>query len=297
MQIPRYTEPQPSVALLYPNGGELLVCGTTQEIRWEATDDIAVEGLQIALSTDGGQSFPRILSPRVRDEGVFEWDVPALDSPRALVRLIAGDVDGNLGGILSHDLIDVRPATQHLYDFSTGAGVDKWGWGHQTQSWAALDGVRYPVSTGIDQLVPGAYAALAASDATGGDGDTNRYRAPDPSGGRESTHVFELALAEDPATMLEIQARWEGYGDQCLQMELYVWDRVAGNWGDGLGRAGENRYMANFAGNLDAVLVGSIRDGFDRYVDDQGRLTLLLYAERPNERSYHDYLSVTVTTE
>jgi hypothetical protein len=42
-------------------------------------------------------------------------------------------------------------------------------------------------------------------------------------------------------------------------------------------------------------LRGNIRSDFARYLTPDGRLTLLLYAERPSEESLHDYLSVTVT--
>ena len=41
---------------------------------------------------------------------------------------------------------------------------------------------------------------------------------------------------EDPAEILEIDIQWEGYGDDCLQMELYVWDDAIRQWCDGAGQ-------------------------------------------------------------
>ncbi|MDX1389528.1 MAG: hypothetical protein R3344_10090, partial [Acidobacteriota bacterium] len=90
---------------------------------------------------------------------------------------------------------------------------------------------------------------------------------------------------------------WEGYGDACLQMELYVWDYTVGQWCDGAGQCGENRYMDNHAGNRDTTLSGNLRSEFDRYLGPDGKLTLLLYAERSGQESMHDYVSVTVTTD
>ena len=53
--------------------------------------------------------------------------------------------------------------------------------------------------------------------------------------------------------------------------------------------------MDNAAANRDERLSGQIRSDFARYLNADGRLTLLLYGERSSERSMHDYLSVTVT--
>jgi hypothetical protein len=172
--------------------------------------------------------------------------------------------------------------------------VDRWGWGYQTSSWLSLAGTRYPVQAD-NEISANAYSRLAAADATGGDSDANRYIAPSPSSSYESTHVFEFTIAEDPATILDIELQWEGYGDTCIQMELYPWDQVQGDWCDGVSLFGENRYLDSFAGNRDEVLTGHIRDGFDRFIDAGGRLTLLLYGERSGQESFHDYLAVVVT--
>jgi hypothetical protein len=95
--------------------------------------------------------------------------------------------------------------------------------------------------------------------------------------------------------MREIELVWEGYGDSCLQLELYVWDRVAGQWCDGAGSCGQKHYVDAAAGNRDVRMHGSIHQGFERYVDAQGRLTLLIQAVAPVVATFHDYLAVIVT--
>ena len=85
---------------------------------------------------------------------------------------------------------------------------------------------------------------------------------------------------------------WEGYGDECLQMELYVWDNQAQNWCDARGNFGANAYLANWAGNVDGQLSAFIRQDFERYIDSSGLLTLLLYAERSSQESFSDYVAV-----
>ena len=84
--------------------------------------------------------------------------------------------------------------------------------------------------------------------------------------------AFEFTLAEDPARMLDICVLWEGYADECTQVELFVWDDVARQWCNGRGQCGEERFAANFAGNRDGELSFHIREEFERYVDAEGRL-------------------------
>jgi hypothetical protein len=169
--------------------------------------------------------------------------------------------------------------------------MDKWGWGYQTPSWTLVGGNRYPVS---QELTQNHYTKIAYSDATGGNTDPNRYKGTTPSPGYESTHVFEFTIYQLPTEILDIGILWEGYADQCLQAELYIWDNVAGDWGDGQGNTGQNMYMDNYAGNRDKNLVGHIRQNFERYVDEAGKLTIMLYGERPSYKAFHDYMSITV---
>jgi agmatine deiminase len=296
MQVPRHTDPLPSAHVIAPAGGELLVGGNTYDLEWVADDDVEVTSIDLTYSTDGGDTFPYEIAVDLENDGHHDWTVPEIVSADMVVKLVAGDVDENEGEAVSERSCAVTDAPQSVYDFANDAGEDKWGWGYQTYSWSSLDGVRRPadVQTEIDQLQSGAYQKIAASDADGSDGDADRYRSPSPSSGRESTHIFEFLIAEEPTSILDIGIEWEGYGDDCIQMELYVWDYVDGNWCDGNNRSGENRYIDNFAGNRDAILRGHIRNDIERYLDD-GMLTILLYGERSSQESFHDYLAVTVT--
>jgi hypothetical protein len=292
MQVPRYTEAIPSAHVISPDGNELLKSGTTHDLSWVASDDIAVTSIDLLYSIDGGFTFPYLISSGEANDGSFDWVVPDNLSTEAKVQALAYDADGNFDEAVSEAVFEITDKPQTTYDFSSGAGVNKWCWGYQTSSWIMIDGNRYPVTNELSQTQ---YTKLAASDATGGDSDVNRYISPTPWSGNESTHVFEFTIDQDPATILDIGILWEGYGDQCLQMELYIWDNAEGNWGDGAGLTGGNMYMANYAGNHDDKLVGHICDSFERYIDSNGTLTILLYAERPSQETFHDYVAVTVT--
>ncbi len=297
MQVPRHEATTPSAHIVSPDGGELLIGGTTQELLWAASDDEEVTSVDLYYSLDGGETFGGSIASGEVDDGAFAWTIPAVGSSEVLVKAVAHDGAGNSVDAISDTACRVAHARQHVYDFSSGAGVDKWAYGYQTFSWSSLNGVRRPAeaATEISNLDGSAYDKISTSNATGSDFDTNRYRSPAASGGRESTHIFEFLIDEDRSQLMDLEILWEGYGDDCLQVELYVWDYVAAQWGDGGGLIGENRFMDNAAANRDAILSGHIQADFDRYVAVGGLVTVLLYAERSSQESMHDYVSVTTT--
>ncbi|MCG8405209.1 MAG: agmatine deiminase family protein [Phycisphaerales bacterium] len=361
-QVPRYTNPVPTAHVISPDGGELLTWDSDVDLQWAATDDLSVTSVDLLCSTDGGTTFPHVIATGETNDGHYEWNVQDLASNDAYVKVVAHDADTNSSDGVSANALSITCLPRTVYDFKTGAGVDKWGWGHQIPNWAALNGVRRPTEVGseISSLVASAYLKISESDATGTDADANRYIAPIPGGlssccsghatpgcdnatcqnavcacdpfccgasggnwddlcagtgangsgcgaqvlcaalcpgNRYSAHIFEFEIGETPSTIQDISIIWEGYGDAALQMELYVWDDQQGNWGDGSGAVGENRYVDNFAGNRDEELTGQIRSDFDHYINANGILTILLYAERPSQESFHDYVAVTVTSE
>lgn len=301
MQVPRHTGSVPAVHVISPDGGDLLAAGATYPIEWVATDtdNVPIPQIDLYYSLNNGASYDYIAT--TTNTGSYPWTVPVAYSGQALIRVVATSADTDQGVGVSAETFTITPATQTVYDFATGAGTDKFAYGYQTANWTVVDGVRKPVNI---QLNSTNYTRLSTSNATGGSSDTNRYISPNPSNNYESTHVFEFTIAEDPADIGDIEILWEGFANDCTQVELYVWDYVAAEWSDGAGAFGQNYFFDNWAGNRDGYLNGHLRADFDRYIDASGQMTLLVYGERGTIYSggyvymatYHDYLRVTVTT-
>jgi len=81
----------PTVTLIQPDGGVVLVGGTTYTIKWRTSSDPAqvIVGVKLEYSTDGGTSWITITPSTVND---FDepWDVPkGVDSGKVLVRVSA----------------------------------------------------------------------------------------------------------------------------------------------------------------------------------------------------------------
>ncbi len=291
MQVPRYTDSVPAANIISPVANDLMIAGNVETIRWSATDtnNAEVPTIDLYYSIDDGHNWNLI--DTVGNTGAYEWTVPDEFSAKSLIRVVATSTDSDAAMATSERFM-ISPGTQTTYDFGTGAGVNKWVFGSSTTSWAAIDGNPVSVAAQISSLD---YLRLATSNATGGDSDSNRYISPVPASSSESTHVFSFTIEEDVNTIDELVMRWEGYADRCTQAELYIWNVAQQQWGDGTGfMLAQNRYLDSWAGNEDGELVGIIRANFCDYVDANGVVRFLVYAERQADETFHDYASLTV---
>ena len=87
----------PTVSVISPNGGEILVAGTQFEITWIATDAGGVDSVSILYSVNGGATFDHVIATGEPNDSSFTWQVPATPSGTCLVRVIAYDPSLNSG--------------------------------------------------------------------------------------------------------------------------------------------------------------------------------------------------------
>ncbi len=80
----------PQVTLLAPNGGESLRVGTTAEVRWAATDDVAVTSVDLLLSRTGGSNY-QIIAQELPNTGRYIWNVTGTRSSTCRLRVTAHD--------------------------------------------------------------------------------------------------------------------------------------------------------------------------------------------------------------
>jgi hypothetical protein len=88
----------PTVAVTSPNGGEMVMGGTNLSITFTSSDDTAVTTHDINLSTDGGQTFPVVVTSGLAGNvQSFTFPVPPmLDTPMARIQVVAKDAAGNM---------------------------------------------------------------------------------------------------------------------------------------------------------------------------------------------------------
>ncbi|MCP4713342.1 MAG: hypothetical protein GY869_32330, partial [Planctomycetes bacterium] len=82
-------QPSPGeIAVTFPNGGESLTGGSSQQILW--TPSGGINNVTIEYSTDTGTTWKSIVQTTAND-GTFDWTVPGTVSDECLVRITAND--------------------------------------------------------------------------------------------------------------------------------------------------------------------------------------------------------------
>ncbi|MHC4944089.1 MAG: agmatine deiminase family protein [Planctomycetota bacterium] len=289
MQVPAYESPEPKAKVISPN--EYEVWSGDRNIEWAADDDVEVRTIDIYVSLDGGLSFPYVIATGEEHDGVYEgYHCPWIKDKDCRIKIVAHDADSNEGIDESDTDFMVDRLKKKTYDFSTGAGVNKIGYGSYTGSWNGhLEGTRLPTTcnTPIDQIDPGAYTKISSSD-------NSRYPNPKGTNYQESTLILVFEIEEDLLQVASLEFLWEGYANACQHMEMYVWDYAEGNWGDGLGNYGNNEFMDNCSHTTDRFMKGAVDQDVKRYISDTGEVTLLIYNDKGGYVSHHDYVKMDV---
>ena len=91
----------PAVHVLLPNGHEGYVIGTTQLVKWTATDNVAVTGVDVLLSRAGAAGPYDTLATALPNTGQYSWDVNGPASTTARIKVVAHDADLNAGSDVS----------------------------------------------------------------------------------------------------------------------------------------------------------------------------------------------------
>jgi hypothetical protein len=108
----------PSVTVNSPNGGEILIVGTTTKLDWTITDKKPITGVDLYISRDNGNNYEKIAS-NIAHSGTYMWTVtpPGTNTGAtpvfsALFKVVARDSSNNVGS-------DVSDSTFALHDLVT----------------------------------------------------------------------------------------------------------------------------------------------------------------------------------
>jgi hypothetical protein len=98
----------PSVILTAPNGGETWQTYSTQTITWDASDNYAIEYIDIFYSTNGTDGPFAVISNNEHNDGMYFWQVPYAPSEDAVVKIVAYDLGANSSFDLSDDSFTIE---------------------------------------------------------------------------------------------------------------------------------------------------------------------------------------------
>jgi len=101
----------PAVTLHSPDGGEVLVEGSSVDVNWSAADALSgLAAFQIDMSADGGASYLTIAEADSSDT-TWSWTVPSAPGSQIQLRVVATDVAGNSFGDESDAVFSIVTTT------------------------------------------------------------------------------------------------------------------------------------------------------------------------------------------
>ncbi|MBS1713253.1 MAG: agmatine deiminase family protein [Armatimonadetes bacterium] len=105
MHVPRYLGASglPKAYVASPNGGGSYAPGSTQSVLWAADDLDRVTSVDVYLSTDGGATYPTLVTAGQVSDGSYDWTVPDVFSTSAKIKVVAH----NASGLVGDDVSDV----------------------------------------------------------------------------------------------------------------------------------------------------------------------------------------------
>jgi hypothetical protein len=91
------TDP-PSLDLILPDGGESLVAGEIYTIDWGVDNPIGLQDFPFTLyySSNGGEDYVKIVEGLEEYSRIYDWQVPAVNSSNAKIKITATDVFGQV---------------------------------------------------------------------------------------------------------------------------------------------------------------------------------------------------------
>jgi hypothetical protein len=100
------------VRFISPLGGEMFNNGDMLAISWSSSDNVAVTSQDLALSTDGGQTFPLTVANGLNGAAQsFSFSIPNdIQTTQARLRLIVKDAAGNMAQAITAADFQIQPA-------------------------------------------------------------------------------------------------------------------------------------------------------------------------------------------
>lgn len=252
---------------------------TTGERMWSGTLNDAGGGFQLATPAYGdGKVFFATNGGRVEavypENGTEIWSKKIADTNDQLntpVTYANGKVfvgswksqNGNSNtGIYyclnasNGDLLWSRSSIEHVYDFKTSTGTDKWAYTKQI------------TPTGADE--PHEVFSSADYEKIKTD-DQDRKESVTDTDGKYAAHRFNFSISESASEISKINITWNGIGDHDYNAyadgaKLYIWNFTDGNYIE----------LANNTVDTDATLTGEVTSSISNYISPTGNVTILV---------------------
>ncbi len=187
------------------------------------------------------------------------------------------DNDGAWSDPVTEDLtINAGGSSTTTYDFTTGAGTDKWAYGYEVNDFSECTET-YPDT----EITSTEYTQIASDDDT-------YFDSKDPGFLDEAAIRYKIDISEDVLDITDVSVTWKGYRGGYLStydIELYIWNFDSGTY----------ELLDAGTGTSEFTLTGSKTTDIGNYIDANGNLIFLTFYEDSSDRFYTDYVGVEVS--
>jgi beta-lactamase superfamily II metal-dependent hydrolase len=97
----------PSIALTAPNGGASFTGGTTQDVTWNASDNVGVDSVNVDYSINGNAGPWQPVAHGIANTGTTPWTLPNVSTDSAFVMVTAFDQAQNQAVATSDGLFSI----------------------------------------------------------------------------------------------------------------------------------------------------------------------------------------------
>jgi hypothetical protein len=165
----------PTIEVAAPVTGESLAGGSSYNITWTATDETGItdNSLSIYYSTNGGTSYPNLITQDASSVSPYSWSVPLLNSDqiRLRVQLTDNAPANSLGTGESYGNFTID-TTIPIVTVEAPAGGEVWGGGSTHPiSWEATDNLGFaanPISIYFTSNEGTSWSLIASGEANDG---------------------------------------------------------------------------------------------------------------------------------
>lgn len=257
---PLVTEPSANPDVIAANGDQ------ESQLTVTVTDSSGIHSVTIDLSSLGGPEAEEMVKTKCPDV-YTTTTTAALGTAPETYELRVNATDDSTGRNSNTSVCISLTVTEPpviTYDFSTGAGSDKWAYRKQHNA-------KPPATNNVPNIKfpPPRYTNIKAQDGRMQIDATSRK-------GNYAIHRFKFEIAEDEEEIKEIRVLWTGIGFQLLGTHgatLYIWNFKNGEYEQ------QDRDTA-----FHSTLEGTVSSNIGDYIDNEGNLIVIAEQNSPQRR-------------
>ncbi|MDY6966624.1 MAG: hypothetical protein SVM80_11790, partial [Halobacteriota archaeon] len=277
IRIRKYTSIEPTVTVETNTKPIATIDSITPDPATQGTDTVTFTGS--GDDTDGtiaAYEWTSDIDGELSTSATFTKSASELSVGTHTITLRVQDDDLAWSDPVTEDLtINAGGSSTTTYDFSNGAGSDKWAYGYEVNYY-----VECSDANPNDDITSSEYNQIA--------GDDNSYFDSEDLGLNDRAAIrYEIDISEEVADITDFSVTWNGYrgGSYEYDIGLYIWNHNLGVY----------ELLELGTGTSEFTLTGSKTADIGNYIDGDGDLVFLTYYFDTSERFYTNYVGVEVS--